>query len=135
MLKIVERMLQEAIKERIKEAFTWRNVRAVRDAFVEKVSDAVASTPNAYDDVLWGLCKRLLDDDNLAEVYSWIIANVPLLQGSEIPCKAVALDFTELRDKLELQECAGNYCAIPYTIVDGLLRVIIPLLIEWYNAK
>ena len=135
MLKIIERMLQEAIKERIKEAFTWRNVRTVRDAFVEKVSDALANTPNAYDDVLWGLCKRLLDDDNLAEVYSWIIANVPLLQGSEIPCKAVTLDFTDLRDKLELQECTGNYCAIPYTLVDGLLRVIIPILIEWYNAK
>ena len=135
MLKIIERMLQEAIKERIKEAFTWRNVRAVRDVFVEKVSDAVTNTPNAYDDVLWGLCKRLLDDDNLAEVYSWIIANVPLLQGSEIPCKAVTLDFTDLRDKLELQECTGNYCAIPYTLVDGLLRVIIPILIEWYNAK
>ena len=157
MRDLIERLLREAVQEYIERLFTYRNLQAVRDRFVTTVDEAVKSTSTPYDDLIWSITRRLLDDDNLAELYNWIKSNCAYINSIDKTCKAPAIDFAGLQDVLELtdtcklqataKEQAGDNglptvtakelcaAAIPWADVVTVLRVIIPILIDWYNKQ
>ena len=154
MRDLIERLLRQAVQEQIERLFTYRNLQAVRDRFVTMVDEAVKSTSTPYDDLVWRITRRLLDDDNLAELYNWVTNNFGIFSADTL-CKAQPYDFASLQDKLELtdtyklrataQERAGDKClpavtagelcaaAIPWADVVMMLRIILPILMEWYN--
>ena len=134
MRDLIERLLREAVKEYIERLFTYRNLQAVRDRFVTTVDEAVKSTSTPYDDLAWSITRRLLDDDNLAELYNWIKSNCAYVNSIDKTCKAPAIDFAGLQDVLSLSE-PNKAAAIPWADVVTILRVIIPILIDWYNKQ
>ena len=131
MRDLIERLLREAVKEQIERLFTYRNLQAVRDKFVQSIDAAVTKTETPYDDLVWRITRRLLDDDNLAELYTWVINTFGVFSPETI-CKAQPYDFASLEDKLELTE-PNTAAAIPWADVVTILRVILPILMEWYN--
>ena len=133
MLQIIQRLLEQAVKEQINALFTFRNLQAVRDRFVQSVDAAVSKTETPYDDLIWSITRRLLDDDNLAELYNWINSNVPVLSAARV-YGADFLEFVRLQDKLDLT-APNTAAAIPWADVVTILRVIIPILIDWYNKQ
>lgn len=132
MRDLIERLLREAVQEYIDRLFTYRNLQAVRDVLVASVDETVSNTPNFYDDTIWHIAKRLLDDDNLAELYNWVRSNCAYINSIDKTCKAPAIDFASLQDVLDLT-APNTAAAIPWADVVTILRVIIPILIEWYN--
>lgn len=134
MLQLIQRLLEQAVKEQINALFTYRNLQAVRDRFVTMVDEAVMSTSTPYDDLIWSITRRLLDDDNLAELYNWVKSNCAYVNATDKTCMAPAIDFAGLQDVLEVTE-PNKAAAIPWADVVTILRVIIPILIEWYNKQ
>ena len=132
MRDLIERLLREAVKEQIERLFTYRNLQAVRDRFVAMVDEAVKSTSTPYDDLIWSITRRLFDDDNLAELYNWVKSNCAYINSIDKTCMAPAIDFAGLQDVLEVTE-PNKAAAIPWATVVEVLRVIIPILVEWYN--
>ena len=134
MIQLIQRLLEQAVKEQIERLFTYRNLQAVRDRFVTTVDEAVKSTSTPYDDLIWSITRRLLDDDNLAELYNWIKSNCAYINSIDKTCKAPAVDFAGLQDVLEVTE-PNKAAAIPWATVVDVLRAIIPILLEWYNKQ
>ena len=83
---------------------------------------------------MWHIARRLFDDDNLAELYNWIKSNCAYVNSIDKTCKAPAIDFAGLQDVLEVTE-PNKASAIQWATVVAVLRVIIPILIEWYNKQ
>ena len=133
MLQLIQRLLEQAVKEQINALFTYRNLQAVRDRFVTMVDEAVSKTETPYDDIIWRITRRLLDDDNLAELYNWINSNVPVLSAARV-YGVESIEFVKLQDRLDLT-APNTAAAIPWADVVTILRVIIPILIEWYNKQ
>lgn len=132
MRDLIERLLREAVQEYIERLFTYRNLQVVRDKVVAALDDMTGKTVNVYDDTIWHIAKRLLDDDNLAELYSYIRDNFGYLNSVDKTCKAPEVTFDSLRDRLDLTD--GDKCnAVPWIAVVDVLRAIIPILLEWYN--
>ena len=134
MRDLIERLLREAVKEYIERLFTYRNLQAVRDRFIQSVDAAVAKTETPYDDLIWSITRRLLDDDNLAELYNWIKSNCAYINSIDKTCKAPQVDFASLQDVLDLT-APNAAAAIPWETVVTVLRVIIPILLQWYNKQ
>ena len=134
MLQIIQRLLEQAVKEQIEKLFTYRNLQAVRDRFVTTVDEAVKNTSTPYDDLAWSITRRLLDDDNLAELYNWVKTNFAYVNATDKTCKAPQIDFASLQDVLDLT-APNTAAAIPWADVVTILRVIIPILIDWYNRQ
>ena len=134
MIQLIQRLLEQAVKEQIERLFTYRNLQAGRDRFVTTVDEAVKSTSTPYDDLIWSITRRLLDDDNLAELYNWIKSNCAYINSIDKTCKAPAVDFAGLQDVLEVTE-PNKAAAIPWATVVDVLRAIIPILLEWYNKQ
>ena len=157
MRDLIERLLREAVKEQIERLFTYRNLQAVRDKVVKALDDMTGKTVTVYDDIIWRIARRLLDDDNLAELYNWVKSNCAYVNSIDKTCKAPAIDFAGLQDVLQLtdtyklqdtaKERAGDNglptvtakelcaAAIPWATVVEVLRVIVPIFIEWYNKQ
>ena len=134
MRDLIQRLLEQAVKEYIDRLFTYRNLQAVRDKVVAALDDMTGKTVNVYDDTIWHIAKRLLDDDNLAELYSYIRDKFAYINSVDKTCKAPEVTFDSLRDRLELTE--GDKCnAVPWIVVVDVLRAIIPVLLEWYNKQ
>ena len=131
MRDLIERLLRQAVQEQIERLFTYRNLQAVRDKFVTLIDEAVKNTSTPYDDLVWRITRRLLDDDNLAELYNWINVNCPIFEKAVI-CNAQPYTFATLQDKLGLTE-TNTAAAIPWTDVVMMLRIILPILMEWYS--
>lgn len=131
MIRVIQKILEQAVKEQIEKLFTYRNLQAVRDVFVDRVTEYVKNTPSAWDDTAWSVCRRLFDDDNLAELYNWINSNIPVLSAARV-CGVESIEFATLKDKLDLT-APNTAAATPWADVVTILRVIIPILIEWYN--
>ena len=134
MLQLIQRLLEQAVREYIDRLFTYRNLQTVRDRFVTTVDEAIKSTSTPYDDLIWSITRRLLDDDNLAELYNWVKSNCAYVNSIDKTCKAPQIDFASLQDVLELT-APNTAAAIPWADVVAVLRVIIPILIEWYNKQ
>lgn len=134
MIRVIQKILEQVVKEQIEKLFTYRNLQAVRDVFVDRATEYVKNTPSAWDNTIWSVCRRLFDDDNLAELYNWIKSNCAYVNSIDKTCKAPETDFASLQDVLEVTE-PGKYAAIPWATVVEALRVIIPILIEWYNKQ
>lgn len=132
MLQLIQRLLEQAVKEQIERLFTYRNLQAVRDRFVDRVTEYVKNTPSAWDNTAWSVCRRLFDDDNLAELYNWIRSNCAYVNSIDKTCKAPQIDFASLQDVLEVTE-PNKAAAIPWADIVTILRVITPILLEWYN--
>ena len=131
---LIQRLLDKAVKEYVERLFTYRNLQAVRDRFVQSVDAAVVKTETPYDDLIWSITRRLLDDDNLAELYNWIKTNCAYVNSIDKTCKAPAIDFAGLQDVLEVTE-PNKAASIQWVTVVEVLRVIIPILIDWYNKQ
>ena len=131
MRDLIERLLRQAVQEQIERLFTYRNLQAVRDRFVTMVDEAVKSTSTPYDDLVWRITRRLLDDDNLAELYNWVTNNFGIFSADTL-CKAQPYDFASLQDKLELTT-PNTAAAIPWADVVMMLRIILPVLMGWYD--
>ena len=134
MLQLIQRLLEQAVKEQINALFTYRNLQAVRDKVVAALNDMTGKTVTPYDDIIWRVARRLFDDDNLAELYSWIRDNFAYVNAMDKTCKSVAVDLIGLQDRLEVTE-PNKAAAIPWATIETVLRVIIPVLIEWYNKQ
>ena len=117
MLQLIQRLLEQAVKEYIDRLFTYRNLQAVRDRFVQSVDAAVSKTETPYDDLIWSITRRLLDDDNLAELYSWIRDNFAYVNAMDKTCKSVAVDLIGLQDRLEVTE-PNKAAAIPWATIE-----------------
>ena len=134
MRDLIQRLLEQAVKEYIDRLFTYRNLQAVRDKVVAALDDMTGKTVNVYDDTIWHIAKRLLDDDNLAELYNWVKTNFAYVNATDKTCKAPQIDFASLQDVLEVTD-AYKAASIQWATVVEVLRVIIPILIEWYNKQ
>ena len=134
MRDLIERLLREAVQEYIDRLFTYRNLQAVRDKVVAALDDMTGKTVTVYDDLIWRIARRLFDDDNLAELYSWIRDNFTYVNAMDKTCKSVAVDLIGLQDRLEVTE-QNKAAAIPWATIETVLRVIIPILLEWYNKQ
>ena len=134
MLQLIQRLLEQAVKEQINALFTYRNLQAVRDKVVAALDDMTGKTVNVYDDTIWHIVRKLLSDDNLAELYAYIRDNFGYINSVDKTCKAPEVTFDSLRDRLELTD--DNKCnAVPWIVVVDVLRTIIPILLEWYNKQ
>ena len=134
MLQIIQRLLEQAVREYIDRLFTYRNLQTVRDKVVAALDDMTGKTVTVYDDIVWHIARRLFDDDNLAELYNWIKSNCAYVNSIDKTCKAPAIDFAGLQDVLEVTE-PNKAAAIQWATVVAVLRVIIPILIDWYNKQ
>ena len=134
MRDLIERLLREAVKEQIERLFTYRNLQAVRDKVVKALDDMTGKTVTVYDDIIWRIARRLFDDDHLAEIYNWVKSNCAYVNSIDKTCKAPAIDFAGLQDVLEIT-AANKYGAVHWDTVIDVLRIIIPILIEWYNKQ
>ena len=134
MRDLIERLLRQAVQEQIERLFTYRNLQAVRDKVVAALDDMTGKTVTVYDDIVWHVARKLLSDDNLAELYAYIRDNFGYINSVDKTCKAPAIDFAGLQDVLEVTE-PNKAAAIPWADVVTVLRVIIPILIEWYNKQ
>ena len=132
MRDLIERLLREAVQEYIERLFTYRNLQAVRDKVVAALDDMTGKTVTVYDDIVWHVARKLLSDDNLAELYAYIRDNFGYINSVDKTCKAPEVTFDSLRDRIELTD--DNKCnAVPWITVVDVLRAIIPILLEWYN--
>ena len=134
MRDLIRKLLEQAVKEYIDRLFTYRNLQAVRDKVVAALDDMTGKTVTVYDDLIWRIARRLFDDDNLAELYNWVKTNFAYVNAVDKTCKAPVFDFASLQDVLDVTE-SDKAAAIPWADVVTILRVIIPILIEWYNRQ
>lgn len=134
MRDLIQRLLEQAVKEYIDRLFTYRNLQAVRDKVVAALDDMTGKTVTVYDDLIWRITRRLLDDDNLAELYSYIRDKFGYINSVDKTCKAPEITFDSLRDRLELTD-TYKAAAVEWLTVVDVLRVIIPILLEWYNKQ
>ena len=134
MLQIIQRLLEQAVKEYIDRLFTYRNLQAVRDKVVAALDDMTGKTVTVYDDIVWHVARKLLSDDNLAELYAYIRDNFGYINSVDKTCKAPEVTFDSLRDRLELTD-TYKAAAVEWLTVVDVLRAIIPILIEWYNKQ
>ena len=132
MRDLIQRLLEQAVKEYIDRLFTYRNLQAVRDKVVVALDDMTGKTVTVYDDIVWHVVRKLLSDDNLAELYAYIRDNFGYLNSVDKTCKAPEVTFDSLRDRLELTD-TYKAAAVEWLTVVDVLRVIIPILLEWYN--
>jgi len=134
MRDLIERLLREAVKEYIDRLFTYRNLQAVRDKVVAALDDMTGKTVTVYDDIIWHVARKLLSDDNLAELYAYIRDNFGYINSVDKTCKAPEVTFDSLRDRLKLTD-TYKAAAVEWLTVVDVLRVIIPILLEWYNKQ
>ena len=134
MRDLIERLLREAVQEYLDRLFTYRNLQAVRDKVVKALDDMTGKTVTVYDDLIWRIARRLFDDDNLAELYNWIKTNFAYVNSVDKTCKAPTIDFASLQDVLEVTD-AYKAASIQWATVVEVLRVIIPILLDWYNKQ
>ena len=132
MRDLIERLLREAVQEYIERLFTYRNLQAVRDKVVAALDDMTGKTVTVYDDIVWHVARKLLSDDNLAELYAYIRDNFGYINSVDKTCKAPEVTFDSLRDRLELTD-TYKAAAVEWLTVVDVLRAIIPILLEWYN--
>ena len=134
MRDLIRKLLDQAVKEYVDRLFTYRNLQAVRNKVVAALGDMTGKTVTVYDDFIWHVARKLLSDDNLAELYAYIRDNFGYINSVDKTCKAPEVTFDSLRDRLELTE--GDKCnAVPWITVVDVLRAIIPILLEWYNKQ
>lgn len=134
MRDLIERLLREAVQEYIDRLFTYRNLQAVRDKVVKALDDMTGKTVTVYDDIVWHVARKLLSDDNLAELYAYIRDNFGYINSVDKTCKAPEVTFDSLRDRLELTD-TYKAAAVEWLTVVDVLRAIIPILLEWYNKQ
>ena len=134
MRDLIQRLLEQAVKEYIDKLFTYRNLQAVRDKVVAALDDMTGKTVNVYDDIIWHVARKLLSDDNLAELYAYIRDNFGYINSVDKTCKAPEITFDSLRDRLELTD-TYKAAAVEWLTVVDVLRAIIPILLEWYNKQ
>lgn len=134
MRDLIERLLREAVQEYINQIFTYRNLQAVRDKVVAALDDMTGRTVTVYDDIVWHVARKLLSDDNLAELYAYIRDNFGYINSVDKTCKAPEVTFDSLRDRLELTD-TYKAAAVEWLTVVDVLRAIIPILLEWYNKQ
>ena len=134
MRDLIQRLLEQAVKEYIDRLFTYRNLQAVRDKVVAALDDMTGKTVTVYDDIVWHVTRKLLSDDNLAELYAYIRDNFGYINSVDKTCKAPEVTFDSLRDRLELTD-TYKAAAVEWLTVVDVLRAIIPILLEWYNKQ
>ena len=134
MRDLIERLLRQAVQEQIERLFTYRNLQAVRDKVVAALDDMTGKTVTVYDDIVWHVARKLLSDDNLAELYAYIRDNFGYINSVDKTCKAPEVTFDSLRDRLELTD-TYKAAAVEWLTVVDVLRAIIPILLEWYNKQ
>ena len=134
MRDLIQRLLEQAVKEYIDRLFTYRNLQAARDKVVAALDDMTGKTVTVYDDIVWHVARKLLSDDNLAELYAYIRDNFGYINSVDKTCKAAEVTFDSLRDRLELTD-TYKAAAVEWLTVVDVLRAIIPILIDWYNKQ
>ena len=134
MRDLIERLLRQAVQEQIERLFTYRNLQVVRDKVVAALDDMTGKTATVYDDIIWHVARKLLSDDNLAELYAYIRDNFGYINSVDKTCKAPEVTFDSLRDRLELTD-TYKAAAVEWLTVVDVLRAIIPILLEWYNKQ
>lgn len=134
MRDLIERLLREAVQEYIDRLFTYRNLQAVRDKVVAALDGMTGRTVTVCDDIVWHVARKLLSDDNLAELYAYIRDNFGYINSVDKTCKAPEVTFDSLRDRLELTD-TYKAAAVEWLTVVDVLRVIIPILLRWYNKQ
>ena len=134
MIRVIQKILEQAVKEYIDRLFTYRNLQAVRDKVVATLDDMTGKTVTVYDDIVWHFTRKLLSDDNLAELYAYIRDNFGYINSVDKTCKAPEVTFDSLRDRLELTD-TYKAAAVEWLTVVDVLRAIIPILLEWYNKQ
>ena len=134
MRDLIRKLLEQAVKEYIDRLFTYRNLQAVRDKVVAALDDMTGKTVTVYDDIVWHVTRKLLSDDNLAELYAYIRDNFGYINSVDKTCKAPEVTFDSLRDRLELTD-TYKAAAVEWLTVVDVLRAIIPILLEWYNKQ
>ena len=134
MRDLIQRLLEQAVKEYIDRLFTYRNLQAVRDKVVAALDDMTGKTVTVYDDIIWHVARKLLSDDNLAELYAYVRDNFGYINSVDKTCKAPEVTFDSLRDRLELTD-TYKAAAVEWLTVVDVLRAIIPILLEWYNKQ
>ena len=134
MRDLIQRLLEQAVKEYIDRLFTYRNLQAVRDKVVAALDDMTGKTVTVYDDIVWHVARKLLSDDNLAELYAYIRDNFGYINSVDKTCKAPEVTFDSLRDRLELTD-TYKAAAVEWLTVVDVLRAIIPILLAWYNKQ
>ena len=134
MRDLIRKLLEQAVKEYTDRLFTYRNLQAVRDKVVAALDDMTGKTVTVYDDIVWHVTRKLLSDDNLAELYAYIRDNFGYINSVDKTCKAPEVTFDSLRDRLELTD-TYKAAAVEWLTVVDVLRAIIPILLEWYNKQ
>ena len=134
MRDLIRKLLEQAVKEYIDRLFTYRNLQAVRDKVVAALDDMTGKTVTVYDDIVWHVARKLLSDDNLAELYAYIRDNFGYINSVDKTCKAPEVTFDSLRDRLELTD-TYKAAAVEWLTVVDVLRAIIPILLAWYNKQ
>lgn len=134
MRELLQRILTETIKDYLQRTFTLENVLIFRDAVLDKIDESAEVTETQIDDYAVSIARTILNDENIARVYSWLVSRKWLFD--ENVCSASREQYGELAEQIRF-ECGGKVCcAIPSLIVVvQFLELIVPVLIEWYKAK
>lgn len=133
MRELLQRILMETVKDYLKQTFTLENVLKFRDVVLDKIDESAEVTETQIDDYAVSIARTILNDENIARIYSWLVSRKWLF--SDNTCSASREQYGELAEQIRF-DCGENVCATPSLIVIvQILELIVPVLIEWYKTK
>lgn len=133
----LQKLLLKALSEYVEKAFTFDNLKLVRDRFLSLLSEQVKKTDTFIDDWACSMVERMLADDNLKRIFDWVKTYADDMLNPSI-CKvdpehtlgALAKDFDFTEDS------SSEVCAMPsLKSVIEILEIIIPILYDWFKKK
>ena len=137
MKALLKNLLLQILQEFAQRAFTMENLKIVRDRLLAALKEQVESTETTIDDWAFNLVERALADDNLKRIFDWILRYAEVLLNPEICRSNPEQTLETLAEEIEFTtDAACEVCAAPSLIqVIQVLKIIIPILIEWYKGK
>ena len=131
-MKLIQKILREALIDFVTKAFTLDNLKLARDLIVKRLDDAASQTDTKIDDYAVALLERILNDENIVKVYQFILDNVSIAVDGTGLCKAAAVDVKQLALAIADEGDGDNCCAVSLSGLLKVLEVLMPLLIDWY---
>ncbi len=135
MKTLLQNLLRQIVVDFVSKTFTLDNVKAFRDIVLEQLKEKVKQTDTTLDD--WGieLVVKILSDENIEMIYSWVIDTVKPL--GENRCGFTPEQFDNLANSLNMtQNGCDEVCATPSIAqIISLLEIFVPILIDWFKTK
>lgn len=133
----LQKLLLKALSEYVEKAFTFDNLKLVRDRFLSLLSEQVKKTDTFIDDWTCSMVERMLADDNLKRIFDWVKTYADDMLNPSI-CKADPKHtIGALANEMDFTADSSQVaCAMPAMLqIVQILEVIVPILYDWFKKK